>query len=75
MVIGDVVAGLVRAGDRASTTDASFPVAAVEIVTHSDRRCDVALGFRYSDAGQLAQPEAFAATEELDLGKDVEFGP
>ena len=67
MMIGDVVSGLARAGDRASAAELSFTIAAVEMLCHSDRRCDVALGFRYTDPAQLSQLERLAAAVELDL--------
>jgi len=73
MVVGEIVSGVVRAGDRASAPGSSFVVAAVEMLTHSDRTCDIALGFRYSDDEQLAQLKAFAeSTVALDLSPRLE---
>ena len=60
MVVGEVVSGTVRPGDRASRSGLEFVVSAVEMLTRSDRKCDVALGFRYSDDELLTQLKAFA---------------
>jgi hypothetical protein len=62
MVVCEVVSGTVRPGDRASRPGAEFVVSAVEMLTYPDRRCDIALGFRYADDEVLTQLKAFAET-------------
>jgi hypothetical protein len=54
MIAGQIVDGVVRVGDRASGLGRDFPVAAVEMLTRSDRSCDVALGVRCADDDELA---------------------
>jgi hypothetical protein len=55
MVVGEIVEGDVRVGDRVSGLGRDLPVEAVEMLTRSDRSCSVALAFRYSDEAELAQ--------------------
>lgn len=53
MVVGEVVDGVIRVGDRTSDLGRNLVVSGVEMLTRSDRTCDVALGFRYSDETDL----------------------
>jgi hypothetical protein len=53
MVAGQIVDGVIRVGDRTSDLGPDLVVSAVEMLTRSDRTCDVALGFRYSDEAEL----------------------
>jgi hypothetical protein len=66
MIAGEILDGVVRVGDRASGLGGDFPVAAVEMLTRSDRSCDVALGVRYADDDDLARLRR-SATAGMEL--------
>jgi hypothetical protein len=55
MAIGEIVDGVVRIGDRVLGLGFELRVDAIEMITRSDRTCDVALGFRYADEATLTR--------------------
>ncbi len=55
MVIGEVVDGLVRIGDRVVGPGFELRVDGIEMLTRSDRTGDIALGFRYTDESALTR--------------------
>jgi hypothetical protein len=68
MIVGEIVEGIVRVGDRASGLGRDFSVAGVEMVTRSDRTCDVALGVRYAGDEDLERLRGSAVSGlELSL--------
>jgi hypothetical protein len=72
MIVGDVVSGAIRVGDRATGLGREVSVAGVEMLTRADRTCDVALGVRYSDDEDLARLKGSAATgAELAISSAV----
>jgi hypothetical protein len=72
MIAGEIVSGVIRIGDRTTGLGREVSVAAVEMLTRSDRTCDVALGVRYSDDEDLARLEGSAATgAELSISSSV----
>ena len=66
MIAGEILDGVIRVGDRASGLPRDVSVAAVEVLTRSDRSCDVALGVRYTDDGDLTRLRQ-AATGGVEL--------
>jgi len=68
MIVGEIIDGVVRVGDRASGLGRDVSVAGVEMLTRSDRSCDVALGVRYTDDDDLERLRASATSgQELSL--------
>jgi len=71
MIVGEILDGVVRVGDRISGLGRDVSVAGVEMLTRSDRSCDVALGVRYADDDDLERLQRSALPGmELGLASD-----
>lgn len=66
MIVGEILDGVIRVGDRTSGLGPEVPIVAVEMLTRSDRTCGVALGVRYADSDDLARLLR-AATHGVEL--------
>src|SRR5579871_3490867 len=62
MIVGEIVSGVIRVGDRISGLGREIPIAAVGNLTRVDRSCDVTVGVRYTDEGDLGRLKGFATT-------------
>jgi hypothetical protein len=65
MAIGEIVDGVIRVGDRVIGLGFSLRVSGIEMLTRSEGACDIALGFRYGDEGDLARLQQNAAPGTL----------
>jgi hypothetical protein len=61
MATGEIVDGVIRVGDRVIGLGFTLRVSGIEMLTRSEGACDIALGFRYSDEGDLARLQQSAA--------------
>ena len=65
MVVGEILDGVVGVGDWVSGLGREVSISGVEMLTRSGRPCDVALGLRYSDEGDLSRLRQHAVNGDI----------